>query len=746
MDEHHRNYGLRRAALWTLGAALPVSGVLLAYAALLPQPGQIMGPLVLGAVLALLGVFLCGLPAKGRFAPVLPLAAAVMLVALDAASAARGLMGFLNCLVGWWNQLHEDGLRLFSVENVTQGELLWFSLILMLLHCALLEWLVQLRAFWAVGLTALVWTLLPLLMGRFSALACGLLTLGVLACWMERASGGMAFRQGAWLGAAAILLLLAAGLYPNQSLEPVDTIREAAGETVHHLRYGDGALPDGDLYQAHTMLNGEEPALTVTSQYLTTMYLRGFVGSRYQNGVWEPLPGADYGGDQTGMLDWLEARGLSPETQYSAYVGAGSEEMVENRVTVENTGADRYYVYLPYSAAQPITGGETYRDEQYRSMGTWGCKSYSFVEYSGTLPAELLQPGQWLWSPETEAQTRYTQAEAVYREFVYDSYLDVDEALEPLIHQLFWEKEQDLDAPSAYEATDRVRSVLAEYAAYREHPQAVPEDREPVSWFLLESHQGNSALFASAAVLAYRDCGIPARYAEGYLVQEGQLASGQAALTDRDGHAWVEIYLDGMGWVPVDVTPGFYYDSYALQQMVETPQTIRRAAALEDDGDSRELWEQVPVTWLRENLGSVLRRTGFWICVVLLAAACLMCLVILALELRRWRRMYLIWKDRDLSDLEKSQKLCALAANTLIWAGAGDCLGWPEEQVEAVLAERLPGITMGEYVRASELMEKTAYGEEALLPHERRTLWRFVERVRRSQVGLRRRFRLRYGI
>lgn len=49
-----------------------------------------------------------------------------------------------------------------------------------------------------------------------------------------------------------------------------------------------------------------------------------------------------------------------------------------------------------------------------------------------------------------------------------------------------------------------------------------------------------------------------------------------------------EVYMDGMGWVPVDVTPGFYYDTYALLNMAQSPGQVRKVAALDSEGEEAE--------------------------------------------------------------------------------------------------------------------------------------------------------------
>lgn len=45
------------------------------------------------------------------------------------------------------------------------------------------------------------------------------------------------------------------------------------------------------------------------------------------------------------------------------------------------------------------------------------------------------------------------------------------------------------------------------------------------------------------------------------------------------GSCWAEVYFDGIGWLPVNVTPGYYYDAVKLQQMVATPDMVHKTLA-----------------------------------------------------------------------------------------------------------------------------------------------------------------------
>ena len=77
-------------------------------------------------------------------------------------------------------------------------------------------------------------------------------------------------------------------------------------------------------------------------------------------------------------------------------------------------------------------------------------------------------------------------------------------------------------------------------------------NRDFVSWFLLEEKAGYCSYFASAMAVLCRISGLPARYVEGYYVAAND--SGETIVTGKNAHAWVEVYLKGLGWTAFDPT------------------------------------------------------------------------------------------------------------------------------------------------------------------------------------------------
>jgi protein-glutamine gamma-glutamyltransferase len=79
---------------------------------------------------------------------------------------------------------------------------------------------------------------------------------------------------------------------------------------------------------------------------------------------------------------------------------------------------------------------------------------------------------------------------------------------------------------------------------------------DPTADFLFGDLTGYCVHFAHAATYLMRSIGLPARVATGYALDEAARQGGSALmLSGSDSHAWPELYVDGFGWVVVDVQP-----------------------------------------------------------------------------------------------------------------------------------------------------------------------------------------------
>ena len=113
-----------------------------------------------------------------------------------------------------------------------------------------------------------------------------------------------------------------------------------------------------------------------------------------------------------------------------------------------------------------------------------------------------------------------------------------------------------------YNVSQAICDYFKENYTYSLEPQSGSGDI--LETFLNDSHKGHCALFASAMTLSLRELGIPARYVTGYVAypggEEDKDGNFRQTLTERQLHAWVEVYFRGIGWLPFDPTaevPGY---------------------------------------------------------------------------------------------------------------------------------------------------------------------------------------------
>ena len=144
--------------------------------------------------------------------------------------------------------------------------------------------------------------------------------------------------------------------------------------------------------------------------------------------------------------------------------------------------------------------------------------------------------------------TIYNEYELAYREFVYNNYLQIPETTKQTILNHIKLGKLDKNSDTIIEDVVNYIKRICEYK-FTEYPEGV----DNVVYFLDVSNEGICQQFASAATLMFRALGIPARYTIGFVSPSKENVSVDVSACNY--HAWVEVYIDGLGWVIVEATP-----------------------------------------------------------------------------------------------------------------------------------------------------------------------------------------------
>jgi transglutaminase-like putative cysteine protease len=187
------------------------------------------------------------------------------------------------------------------------------------------------------------------------------------------------------------------------------------------------------------------------------------------------------------------------------------------------------------------------------------------------------------------------EATATYPPQIGEAYLALPSGLPQRVVELAKEATAEADTPYA--------RALALEAYLRSFPYDLevskpPEGRDVVDYFLFDLQRGYCDYFASAMVVMARSVGIPARLAVGYAMGGYDFQQGAYVVTERDAHAWPELYFPDYGWIPFEPTSGLA----PLERGEETEELDFSPLALPSLPE-RPWWVQMQVearlVWLR---------------------------------------------------------------------------------------------------------------------------------------------------
>jgi hypothetical protein len=134
----------------------------------------------------------------------------------------------------------------------------------------------------------------------------------------------------------------------------------------------------------------------------------------------------------------------------------------------------------------------------------------------------------------------------------YARYLQLPKELPERVSKLA--SEITSSAENDYDRAKAIESYLSKNYKYTLEPGNIPENRDFVDYFLFDSMQGYCTYYASAMTVLVRSIGIPARYVEGYILPSKPVSGNSYEVTNKEAHAWVEVYFEGFGWIPFEPT------------------------------------------------------------------------------------------------------------------------------------------------------------------------------------------------
>ena len=345
------------------------------------------------------------------------------------------------------------------------------------------------------------------------------------------------------------------------------------------LKSNDG-LTHGDLRDLSTIRFTGATALKIRTTLEEPMYLRDFAGASFTNDGWSSVSEADYAAFSAGFLD------IAPLNLCFAAASIASANYDTYTVSVRNISAAKTSIWVPSglrTSAVEIPNSVYLEDAALGFSKASAAADYtvsalnigsslSSIPLGEDTGASSLKAAYQLAAGSAMGLSRVDGAEAqrvksaanAYIDYVFQAYGRLPEstmqAAQKLLRNYGLTAQGNDNSLSLYETCRALYLFLSERCVYAYSPPQPPSGADFATYFLEESRQGYCVHFATTATVLLRALGIPARYAEGYIVipddfEKQPDADGYISIEDTHAHAWVEVFDPvQLEWIPIEMT------------------------------------------------------------------------------------------------------------------------------------------------------------------------------------------------
>jgi cell division septation protein DedD len=387
---------------------------------------------------------------------------------------------------------------------------------------------------------------------------------------------------------------------------------EGLQEKIFSLKFGDDSSQmsnDGLTHGAFRTLSdirfSGETAIQVRVSQEQIYYLRDYAGSLYTQNGWESVSNSVYEAYAENFSD------IRPQNLFAAAAAASSGTYEAYTISVKRVSASKTSFWIPFGLAtnaDELSGVTYLQDTALVYAGNPGGEGYTIEALSSDTTLSAVDLGGAEASADSlktaylaaagaavnlsgaggaSAQAAQSAAMA-YIDYVFTTYTalpdDTRSSAEEICAAAGLSLRTEDGKLSLYNTCFDMHDYLTTQCAYAYSPPEVPASEDFVLYFLEESRLGYCVHFASAATVLLRSLGIPARYAEGYIVVRSDYektpdAEGYIDIEDTHAHAWVEVFDPALlEWIPVEMTAS------AIRNSESTPNPDAEESS--DDADS----------------------------------------------------------------------------------------------------------------------------------------------------------------
>ena len=370
-------------------------------------------------------------------------------------------------------------------------------------------------------------------------------------------------------------------ILPQEGYQRPDAIEDLQ-QQIFSLDFGKDAfwrsndgLTRGDLTSLSSIRFSGKTALLVRVSDPLSLYIRDYAGALYTEDGWKNVSTSDF----SSLANSVD---IAPQNLLASALAASGSMPSTYTLSVQNVSATPQSIWTPpglITHADEITNAGYVQDTALAFASSASASDYTI---------EAVPVGMSLYSvpnADNGFEKAYKKAAgsadglnrasgddadtvrdtaSTYIGYLFDTYTTLpdvtQEAADKLLETYDIHAIYDGDALNLAATCQSIRSLLADRCSYDYSPPEMPEGADFATWFLEDAQSGYCVHFATTATVLLRALGIPARYAEGYIVIQKDYnktpdANGFIKIEDTHAHAWVEVFDPSiLEWVPVEVT------------------------------------------------------------------------------------------------------------------------------------------------------------------------------------------------